>query len=54
MVPASAEGHDADQDLFTTETTGLTRASTPGVTRLRDGDRLQLAISAVCNSRSRD
>jgi FtsP/CotA-like multicopper oxidase with cupredoxin domain len=36
-----------DQDLFTTETAGLPPVSTPGVTRLRDGDRLQLGISAV-------
>jgi FtsP/CotA-like multicopper oxidase with cupredoxin domain len=36
-----------DQDLFTTDTAGLPLVSTPGVTRLRDGDRLQLGISAV-------
>jgi FtsP/CotA-like multicopper oxidase with cupredoxin domain len=36
-----------DQDLFTTETAGLTPVSTPGTTRLRDGDRLQLRISSV-------
>jgi FtsP/CotA-like multicopper oxidase with cupredoxin domain len=47
-VAAGAEGHPMTyQDLFTTETAGLTPVSTPGTTRLRDGDRLQLGVSSV-------
>jgi len=36
-----------DRDLFTTETTGLEQVSSTRVTRLRDGDRLDLTISSV-------
>jgi FtsP/CotA-like multicopper oxidase with cupredoxin domain len=36
-----------DQDPFTTETAGLEEVSSPRVTRLRDGDRLDLTISSV-------
>jgi FtsP/CotA-like multicopper oxidase with cupredoxin domain len=36
-----------DQDLFTTETTSLAPASPPGMTPLRDGGHLRLAIGAV-------
>ena len=35
------------RDLFTTETAGLARVSSPRVTRLRDGDHLDLSISSV-------
>jgi hypothetical protein len=47
-APAAVKGNVmTDQDLFTTQTTGLAPASPPGVKRLRDGDHLRLAISAV-------
>ena len=36
-----------DRELFTTETAGLEQVSSPHVARLRDGDRLDLAISPV-------
>ena len=36
-----------EQDLFTTETAGLERVSSPGVTRLWNGDHLDLTISSV-------
>ena len=35
------------QDVFTTETAGLPEVIRPGVTRLRDGDRLDLRIGPV-------
>jgi FtsP/CotA-like multicopper oxidase with cupredoxin domain len=35
------------ETLFTTETAGLPEVSSPGVTRLRDGDRFDLRISPV-------
>jgi FtsP/CotA-like multicopper oxidase with cupredoxin domain len=37
----------AERDLFTTETAGLAQVSSARVTRLRDGDRLDLSISSV-------
>ena len=36
-----------DQDLFTTDTTGLTQVASPGHMRLADGDRLDLDIRPV-------
>jgi len=36
-----------DPDLFTTDTAGLTEASSPRVVRLADGDRLHLGINPV-------
>jgi FtsP/CotA-like multicopper oxidase with cupredoxin domain len=41
MNQTNANGQD---ELFTTETAGLPEVSRPGVTRLRDGDRLDLRI----------
>ena len=38
---------DASDDLFTTETAGLPEVLGPGVTRLHDGDRLDLRIGPV-------
>jgi FtsP/CotA-like multicopper oxidase with cupredoxin domain len=38
------------QDVFSTDTAGLARVSRPGVVRLRDGDLLELGISAVRKS----
>jgi FtsP/CotA-like multicopper oxidase with cupredoxin domain len=37
----------ASEDLFTTDTTGLTRASSSSVVRLHDGDRLDLDVQSV-------
>ena len=46
--PVTAEGTImTERDLFTTETAGLEQVSSPRVTRLRDGDRLDLTISSV-------
>jgi FtsP/CotA-like multicopper oxidase with cupredoxin domain len=39
-----------DQDVFTTETAGLSEVSSPRVTRLHDGDRFDLRICPVRNS----
>jgi FtsP/CotA-like multicopper oxidase with cupredoxin domain len=44
MDQISADGKD---DLFTTETAGLPEVASPGVIRLRDGDRLDLRIGPV-------
>ena len=44
MTPARASQQD---DLFTTETAGLPEVQEPGVTRLADGDRLDLRIGPV-------
>jgi len=44
MNQSNATGQD---DLFTTETAGLPEVASPGVTRLRDGDRLDLRIGPV-------
>src|SRR5438094_9257821 len=41
MNQANADGQD---DLFTTETAGLPEVASPGMIRLRDGDRLDLRI----------
>jgi FtsP/CotA-like multicopper oxidase with cupredoxin domain len=38
---------DGQNDLFTTETAGLPEVARPGVTRLHDGDRLDLRIGPV-------
>jgi FtsP/CotA-like multicopper oxidase with cupredoxin domain len=47
MTPASASQQD---DLFTTETAGLPEVLGPDVTRLADGDRLDLRIGPVRKS----
>jgi hypothetical protein len=44
MNQANADGQDG---LFTTETAGLPEVASPGVLRLRDGDRLDLRIGPV-------
>ena len=44
MIQIHASGQD---DLFTTETAGLPEVARPAVTRLDDGDRLDLRIGAV-------
>ncbi len=44
MDQSRPDDHD---DLFTTETAGLPEVSRPAVTRLRDGDRLDLRIGPV-------
>jgi FtsP/CotA-like multicopper oxidase with cupredoxin domain len=44
MTPARANQQD---DLFTTETAGLPEVASPDVTRLADGDRLDLRIGPV-------
>ena len=44
MNPARANQQD---DLFTTETAGLPEVASPGMIRLRDGDRLDLRIGPV-------
>ncbi len=44
MTPARANQQD---DLFTTETTGLPEVASPGMIRLADGDRLDLRIGPV-------
>jgi FtsP/CotA-like multicopper oxidase with cupredoxin domain len=44
MHPARANQQD---DLFTTETAGLPEVASPGMIRLRDGDRLDLRIGPV-------
>src|SRR2546427_11623361 len=44
MNQANSDGQD---DLFTTETAGLPEVASPGVIRLRDGDRLDLRIGPV-------
>ncbi len=44
MNQTNANGQD---ELFTTETAGLPEVASPGVTRLRDGDRLDLRIGPV-------
>ena len=44
MNQTNANGQD---ELFTTETAGLPEVARPGVTRLRDGDRLDLRIGPV-------
>src|SRR3989442_12013935 len=44
MNQTNANGQD---ELFTTETAGLPEVASPGVIRLRDGDRLDLRLGPV-------
>ena len=43
----TTEEHARHDDVFTTETTGLSEATAPELTRLRDGDRFDLRIEPV-------
>ena len=44
---ATEQQVDLDEELFTTETTGLSEASRPALIRLHDGDRFDLSIEPV-------